>query len=130
MPYKEAMNHLYTICIGSNTLPEITFNEAAAAVRATLTDEHHSSTYASPDALGRVGVAPYLNQVVRGICGMPLEQASVLYKNIEHKYGRSTSDGIPTRVPLDIDIVCIDSTILRPIDYVSPYFVRGLKEIN
>ncbi|MDE7125629.1 MAG: 2-amino-4-hydroxy-6-hydroxymethyldihydropteridine diphosphokinase [Muribaculaceae bacterium] len=107
-------------------LSEAEFAKASEAVRSTLSDERHSHVYLSPDALGRDGVKPYLNQVIRGYSMAGLEELSLSYKRIEADYGRNTMPSDMISVALDIDIVMADGCVLRQHDYESAHFTEGL----
>ncbi len=46
-------------------------------------------------------------------------------KNLELRFGRKPSSKAPEDVALDIDIVVFNGEIIRPVDFVQPYFCRG-----
>lgn len=81
--------------------------------------------YITPDEINSSN--SYLNVVAIVETDLSQDELRTYFKKIEKRFGR---DHTQTLVALDIDIVCYDGVILRPVDYEQPYFRHGLKLLN
>ena len=68
----------------------------------------------------------YHNAVVFFETHIPLDEYTVISKELEDNVGRNQSMGF---VGIDIDIVVWDGKILRPIDFEREYFQLGYRQI-
>ncbi|MBD5371138.1 MAG: hypothetical protein HDR80_08355 [Bacteroides sp.] len=78
------------------------------------------SQVARPHYLNAVALVEY--------AGTP-EQLEAMLKACEIMEGRTAAARSEGRVPLDIDIVIADSTVVRPKDHSLYFFRRGYEEI-
>lgn len=118
------MTHRAILCLGSNT-PDAAarLDKAVSALRADVCFIRVSAPYMTDDDTG-VG-APYLNMVAECRTGLSAEMLDMHIRAIEHDCGRRP-DSKPTGImPLDIDCVIWDGTVVRPYDYGRPYFRHG-----
>lgn len=82
-----------------------------------------STIYATPDCHG--GNREYLNAVVAGKTHNTPEEINNLCKEFEKSCGRNESMRQIGYVPVDIDLVIYDDTILRPNDFKRDFFKIG-----
>ena len=70
---------------------------------------------------------PYMNAVVVGTTNLSLKDFDFILKGYELSYGRDASCRERGDVPIDIDIVVADGTVLRSWDYRQRFFTLGLE---
>lgn len=87
-----------------------------------------SSVYETPCA--RREGPNYMNGVVKGFFSGSSEELDSLLKNYERIRGRNEECRKRGDVPLDIDIVIADGTILKEWDFSQKFFQIGFREIN
>lgn len=91
-------------------------------------DSTVSEIYETPEIHG-IG-NPYINAV--GVCevGCSLQELIALTKEYEKENGRNSECRRRGDVPIDIDVVKWNDTILRPLDYSSSFFNIGYSMIS
>lgn len=72
----------------------------------------------------------YMNAVISGYIDIPFETLNANLKEYELKHGRDSEARKKGEVPIDLDIVRWNGEIIRPRDYASDYFRKGLTEIE
>jgi len=87
-----------------------------------------SDIYETPEIHGRG--EPYMNAVLSGRTGMELETLERLTKEYETGAGRDAAARNAGRVPIDIDIVIWDGTVVRPKDYSQSFFRICYKSVS
>lgn len=122
------------LCLGSNVadMADANIDKALdAMVRLIGPVEASSGKYSTPCYRhGRPSnEARYLNEVV--IVSTVLDAAAIesICKCIETDMGRNDEARRRHLVPIDIDLVAYGSHRIRPVDYNSPYFIKGYKKI-
>lgn len=114
------------LCIGSNREPKISNVEKGLRnIRRLLTNVSSSEIYETPEIYGKG--APYANAVVSGdtICG--LDELNHILKQLELNAGRDAEARNKGEVPLDIDIVMWNGSVIREKDFRQSFFQIGFK---
>ena len=77
------------------------------------------------------GNAPdYLNMVACVQSSLSAEEMNLKAKEFERSLGRTPQSKNNGSVPMDVDVVISDGTILRPEEYSRPYITHGLSLIK
>lgn len=72
----------------------------------------------------------YLNMVACVQSSLSAEEMNLKAKEFERSLGRTPQSKNNGSVPMDVDVVISDGTILRPEEYSRPYFTHGLSLIK
>lgn len=72
----------------------------------------------------------FLNQVAAITTGHSQEQVCCLLKEIECSLGRTPGDKAKCQIPIDIDLVMWNNSILKPADLSREYIHRGIEELE
>ncbi len=121
--------HEVVMSFGSNEHPRRrSIEEAIEAMRLVMSECEASDIYETPEIHG-CG-EPYMNAVLSGQTGMELETLERLTKEYEAGAGRDAVARSAGRVPIDIDIVIWDGTVVRPKDYSQSFFRIGYKSVS
>lgn len=118
----------YIITLGSNT-PDKRERVAKALEQLNewMTIVASTPVYSSPDAY-HAGHPPYANAIV---VAEATEESEVELDNLFKAYEKTEGrDRRNPEVPIDMDIVVKNTTILRPRDYSAPYFLLGLSLLS
>ena len=123
------MMHRVYIGMGSNT-PDAT-KQMCDAIDWLMTqlDEVASSDVYSTPPLSGIG-ADYLNAVATGLTAMNCDQLNLLLKDYERQAGRTPQSKLSGQVPIDLDIVVWDGTVVREKDFSYDFFQRGYQQLN
>lgn len=123
-----------TICIGSNLSPVEPFqnraafqiNKAKLFIRKQFPVFKDTGIY--PSDPERSATSPYCNCVI--IIGSKLDynQLHTMLKEYESRERALLQE--PGHVTIDIDIVIVDNEIVRPLDFSSAYFRKGLEMLG
>jgi len=113
----------YIISLGSN-IPSGKEEVERAIARLDELGEIFAATptYTTPDAYHPEN-APYTNAIAIVGSEKNSEDLNRWLKAYEASRGRVPKG---KQIPIDLDLVCCGSEILRPKDYNAPYFVSGL----
>lgn len=112
------------ISLGSNvTDREEIVRSAIADLRHEFVVEAVSDVYDAPD--DRYAAMPYSNAVMRLSTDLGHDLLHAHFKAMESRYGRTPASNASRLVPLDIDIVIFNGTVVRPADFTRPYFIHG-----
>lgn len=122
------MMHRVYIGLGSNT-PDAT-KQMSDAIDWLMTqfDEVASSDVYSTPPLSGIG-PDYLNAVATGLTAMSNDQLNLLLKDYERQAGRTPQSKISGQVPIDLDIVVWDGTVMREKDFSYDFFQRGYRQV-
>ena len=66
---------------------------------------------------------------ILGINKVRLGDIRKFFKYLEAQAGRTEEDKMQEIIKLDIDILMVDTTVLKPLDLERPYIKRGLKHL-
>lgn len=112
------------ISLGSNvTGREEIVRSAIADLRHEFVVEAVSDVYDAPD--DRYAAMPYSNAVMRLSTDLGHAPLRAYFKAMECRYGRTPESKESRQVPLDIDIVIFNDSVVRPDDFSRPYFIHG-----
>lgn len=87
-----------------------------------------STLYTTP-AL-RPGKPDYMNAVVAGSTALQCDELGAALKRYEEACGRNADTRRRGLVPIDVDIVMWNGTVLRPQDFQQQFFQIGWTQIN
>lgn len=121
------MTHRAVLCVGANLNGESNVPLALAIIAGMMTDVRKSEIYSTPAVGG--GERPYVNAVVEGDVCMEMEAFNGLLKKMELDFGRTPEARSAGYVPLDVDIVMWDDTVVRPNDYSQRFFQIGYSSL-
>ena len=123
------MMHRVYIGMGSNT-PDATkqMSDAIDWLMTQLDEVASSDVYSTPPLSG-IG-ADYLNAVATGLTSMSCDQLNLLLKDYEGQAGRTPQSKLSGQVPIDLDIVVWDGTVVREKDFSYDFFQRGYQQLN
>lgn len=123
-----ACKNILLICLGSNASnKEYAVETAAEQLRNYGTIIADSGAYLTSPEDVPTDCRPYWNRIVRLETDMTVEGLQKVLKEYETNI-RSSHCG--TGVAIDLDIVADSMEILRPRDFRSAYFQKGLKKLN
>ncbi len=117
------------IGLASNTedAPE-QMRKAMEWIKDTFNSCKFSEVYITDAERGATG--NYHNAVAIAYTSLSCEETVRLFKEYEINAGR-TPDMKPLHiVPIDLDLVICDRTVLRPTDMASEYFMKGYREVT
>lgn len=117
------------IGLASNTedAPE-QMRKAMEWIKETFNSCKFSEVYITDAERGATG--KYHNAVALAYTLLSCEETVRLFKEYEKNAGR-TIDMKPLHiVPIDLDLVICDRTVLRPADMASEYFMKGYREVT
>ena len=131
------MAHYYILGIGSNCGQRSDAVRKAIAFLTQLLDSSQASHIYDSEAINKGNcesiketTSPYANAVASGWSELTTAQLDAILKEYETANGRDSEARALRRVPIDIDIVVCDETILRPWDYAQSFFKTGLRAIS
>lgn len=123
------------LCLGSN-LPDSAGDNIEKALLSIESSVGHiiasSGKYDTPCYHKGLPVAGarYLNEVVTVASSLDATSIDEICKDIEASLGRNADTRRAGVVPIDIDVIAHDGQIIRPVDFNSPYFIKGYKRIT
>ncbi|MCM1450760.1 MAG: YhcH/YjgK/YiaL family protein [Clostridium sp.] len=122
------------ICLGSNMAEtaQTNIDKGIAMIESRIGSILASSgKYDTPCySQGRpIEGARYLNEVLIASSKLQAEEIERISKEIEAELGRNEETRRRKQVPIDIDLVAHGHSTIRPIDFKSPYFIKGYKKI-
>lgn len=116
--------HTALICLGANT-PDAAarISDATDMLRSLCLIGRITPAYrTAPEYAGET--VPYLNRVLELSTAYAFDELSALTKRYQTAV-RNAADAAPL-IAIDIDIVVWDGEVIRPADYNSAYFRKGL----
>lgn len=97
-------------------------------VQGIITVTGCSSIYETPEIHGLDRL--YYNAVLRGATNMDYDDFNRLLKSFEIAAGRDEECRLKGDVPVDIDIVIWNGSVVRPKDFAQDFFRIGYREIS
>lgn len=123
------MIHEAILCLGSNVdSRRQAIDEAINRINSIAKIDAISNGLCSPDVSGRG--SDYLNVAVRCHTDMFLDDFTASLARFERLGGRLPSSKSAGIMPIDIDLIVWDATILSPIDYSRSYFQSALAALS
>lgn len=117
------------IGIGSNMAPRLRRLDMALTALGEIVDiEDASAAVESDDHTGR-GPA-YLNMAVRCTTEMSLDELQTTLRDLERRLGRKPDSKERGEMPVDIDIVEYDGTVVSHDDFERQYFTTCYRQLN
>lgn len=114
------------ISLGANMFDkEMQLNRAIEALRAISTIEAQTPIYHTA-AEGSVEAAPYANALLLVTIDADYETLRATFKRWEQQAGRTPQSKLRGEVPLDIDIVKWNDTLLKERDMQYDFMKQGL----
>ena len=108
------------LCLGSNTDCESNLKSAASLLRAYFGSIRFSEAiYTEPIGLSDSGL--FLNQVAVAGTNASLEEVGRAVKAMEKRLGRMSDSKQKGKIPIDIDLLLWNGTILKPADWEKEY---------
>lgn len=121
--------HEVVMSLGSNEHPRCgRIMEAISAMRVLLSHCKVSGIYETPEIHGCGD--PYMNAVLSGRTSMDRTDLERFSKQYEVEAGRDALARKEGRVPIDVDIVIWDGTVVRPKDYAQSFFKIGFTALK
>lgn len=121
--------HSAYICFGSNAgCREDNIRAACRRVASVALSMRCSQPVESPDASG-IG-APYINMVAECRVAVSLDEFRAILRRFEADGGRTATSKARGVMPIDIDIVEWDGSILSLPDHDRPYYTRARHELT
>lgn len=122
--------HTCLVCLGSNHCPAVNMNKAFKALTSLFHDIRWSPMIVSP-AIGTDRPVPhYHNCVAVFTTTMSVPSIKSIFKDIERACGRTPASKSSGLVPLDIDLLQYDDTILKPEDMQAPYVRKAFEYLS
>ncbi|MDE7387820.1 MAG: 2-amino-4-hydroxy-6-hydroxymethyldihydropteridine diphosphokinase [Muribaculaceae bacterium] len=119
---------LYILSIGSNTPDRFErMDQALKWLHGEFTDVTTSDVYSTSPLSGIGG--DYCNMVAR--VSSPLSASAIIRKAKEFEAicGRTPHSKQLGCVPMDVDVVQCDATIIRPMEFTREYFMKGFRQL-
>lgn len=117
------------IVVGSNFQnPRKNVTDAIAHLERYWKVSQKSEIYSTPDFIG--GGKEYYNAVVEFETEEDIEHLNKSLKAYERSQGRNNKMKQDGKVPIDIDIVVYDGSIVRPKDFHTKYFKIGYNQLE
>ena len=108
------------LCLGSNTDCEANLKSAVSLLRAYFGSIRFSEAiYTEPIGLSDSGL--FLNQVAVAGTNASLEEVRRAVKAMEKRLGRMSDSKQKGKIPIDIDLLLWNGTILKPADWEKEY---------
>ncbi|WP_297720559.1 MATE family efflux transporter [uncultured Porphyromonas sp.] len=117
--------YVYTLSIGTTILDS---EEKIKSYLATEFPDNQFSSFYITDDVSKNSSKNYLNSVLRVKTSLTLDEMIAKTKQIESQFGRKKDAS--GEVALDVDVVLMDSQILRNKDFNRDYFQIGYNEIK
>lgn len=114
--------------MGSNTDCEANLNATDALLRDYFeTIRFSEAIYTEPIGMPDSGL--FLNQVAVAATEAPLEEVKQAVKEMEKRLGRMPDSKQKGMIPIDIDLLQWNGTILKPADWEKEYVQQLLRSV-
>lgn len=124
------MDNKAIISIGSNANRTENIQKATQILQAN----YPGSRFSTPEITDPIdlpeGAKAFLNLV--GVVPTNLEKEEFIaqLKEIEEELGRDDDDDEEGIIPMDLDLIKWNDDVLKPRDFIRPYMVAGMEEID
>ena len=118
----------FILSLGSNSDDRQSQMDLAFSHLKSVFDKVESSEIYETEALNGKD-APYLNSVIVGYTNMSYDETVDYMKQWEKNCGRTSESKLKGIIPIDIDVVVWNETIVRPKDFEMSYFTRGYQQL-
>lgn len=124
------MNNKAIISIGSNA----NRTENIQKVIKILQANYPGSRFSTPEITDPIdlpeGAKAFLNLVAMIPINLEKDEFVSQLKAIEAELGRDDEDDEEGIIPIDLDLIKWNEDVLKPRDFIRPYMVSGLEEID
>lgn len=120
--------HHCLLCMGSNTDRSAQLSEARKALSVAFPGINFGELMET-EAIGSGFHSPFSNQLARFTTTLTADSVHTLFKELEHRSGRTSLDKAIGVVKLDIDLLVYDNVILKPKDIQREYIRKGIVEL-
>lgn len=121
--------HYCLLCMGSNTNRFTQLSDARKALSEAFPDIHFGELMET-EAIGSGFHSPFSNQLASFTTALPPGAVHDLFKVLEHRSGRLSTDKAAGIVKLDIDLLMYDNVVLKPEDMKREYIKQGLTKLR
>ena len=123
-------SHTYIIALGSNTCAQKNL-ELARHVLNNFFPNNYYTPEEITEAIGcKINQSSFINQMAQFTSQKSPEDIKKLFKQLEVQAGRTEEDKKQEIIKLDIDILMVDTTVLKPLDWERPYIQQGFKYLR
>lgn len=125
-------HHRFVLTLGSNDRPSERITWTLKQLAALPLELRGSTPRSSSPVDFPLSSAPFTDVVLLGYTALELDELQRLLKALEQRAGRTSEQRRehPERIPIDIDLITWDGTILKPKDCTRPYLQQGLAELG
>lgn len=124
------MENKAIISIGSNS----NRTENIQKVIEILQANYSGSRFSTPEITDPIdlpeGAKAFLNLVAVVPTNLEKDEFVAQLKSIESDLGRDDDDDEEGIIPMDLDLIKWNDDVLKPRDFIRPYMVSGLEEID
>lgn len=121
--------HHCLLCMGSNTNRFTQLSDARKVLSEAFPDIHFGELMET-QAIGSGFHSPFSNQLASFITALSPGAVHDLFKVLEHRSGRLSTDKAAGIVKLDIDLLMYDNVVLKPEDMKREYIKQGLTKLR
>ena len=118
--------HVCLLCLGSNRESERQLSTAIQELAQRFRIAKAGRPVHTPAEGSAAGTADYLNQAVLIETRLTADQLETVLKEIERAHGRTPQDKRKGSVPIDMDLLKYDDSVLRPDDWAKDYVQKAL----
>ena len=124
--------HRFILTLGSNDRPSERIAWTLKQLAALPLELRSSTPRSSSPVDFPLSSAPFTDVVLLGDTALELDELHRLLKALEQRAGRTPEQRRehPEHIPIDIDLITWDETILKPKDCTRPYLQQGLAELG
>lgn len=124
--------HRFVLTLGSNDRPSERIAWTLKQLAALPLELRGSTPRSSSPVDFPLSSAPFTDVVLLGYTTLELDELQRLLKALEERASRTPEQRLehPERIPIDIDLITWDGTILKPKDCTRPYLQQGLAELG
>ena len=124
--------HRFVLTLGSNDRPSERIAWTLKQLAALPLELRGSTPRRSSPVDFPLSSEPFTDVVLLGYTALELDELQRLLKALEQQAGRTPEQRLehPERIPIDIDLITWDETILKPKDCTRPYLQQGLAELG
>lgn len=124
----KSATHKAVLSLGSNCGDrETNVTNVLTELSGMFGDMRNSGIYETPEIHGKG--APYMNAVVECAVSLDFDRFNALVKEMELRNGRTAQARARGEVPIDIDVVIWDCSVIRPADFSREFFQIGYRRI-